>query len=283
MASMKDPKILPDVQLNSDTRGVELHSVGVRKVSIPLKYKTNSGESLLSPTECSLAVSLSKELKGTHMSRFMTLLNNFSNEEIVDFNPQNFLTEIKKTLQTDQSSLCFKLGFAITKPAPVTGLESKMVYDLKILGLQGENGQSSTVFDILIPTANLCPCSKAISEYGAHNQRLNLRISVNVDLEGKYPAYWIENLILALEEAGSCPVYPVLKREDEKYVTERQYDNPKFVEDVVRDAVLIAKQYPNVIGFKISAEALESIHAHNAWAQYSENFPNLNERLSLDS
>ena len=280
---MKDPNTLPDVQLNTDTRGVELHSVGVRKVLIPLKYKTNTGEALLVPTECSLAVSLSKELKGTHMSRFMTLLNQFSTKEIVDFSPQDFLTEIRKTLQTDDSALCFKLGFAITKPAPVTGLESKMIYDLKIKGLQNQDGTRSTIFDILIPTANLCPCSKAISEYGAHNQRLILKVSVSVDLEGKYPAYWIENLILALEEAGSCPVYPVLKREDEKYVTERQYDNPKFVEDVVRDAVLIAKQYPNVIGFKVSAEAQESIHAHNAWAQYSENFPNLDERLALDN
>ena len=207
---MKDPNTLPDVQLNSDTRGVELNSVGVRKVLIPLKYKTNSAETLLAPTECSLAVSLSKELKGTHMSRFMTLLNQFSNNEITDFNPQVFLTEIRKTLQTDQSSLCFKLGFAITKPAPVTGLESKMIYDLKILGMQHQDGQSSTVFDVVIPTANLCPCSKAISEYGAHNQRLILKVAVNADLAGKYPAYWIENLILALEEAGSCPVYPCL-------------------------------------------------------------------------
>jgi len=219
---MKDPNTLPDVQLNTDTRGVELHSVGVRKVLIPLKYKTNTGEALLVPTECSLAVSLSKELKGTHMSRFMTLLNQLSDKEIIDFNPQTFLAEISKTLQTDDSSLCFKLGFAITKPAPVTGLESKMIYDLKIKGLQNQDGTASTIFDILIPTANLCPCSKAISEYGAHNQRLILKVSVNVDLDGKYPAYWIENLILALEEAGSCPVYPVLKREDEKYVTERK-------------------------------------------------------------
>ena len=280
---MKDPNTLPDVQLNTDTRGVDLHSVGVSKVTIPLKYITKEGESMLVPTECSLAVSLSKELKGTHMSRFMTLLNQLSAKEIIDFNPQNFLTEIRKTLQTDDSSLCFKLGFAITKPAPVTGLESKMVYDLKIKGLKNQDGSASTIFDIMIPTANLCPCSKAISEYGAHNQRLILKVAVNVDLDGKYPAYWIENLILALEEAGSCPVYPVLKREDEKYVTERQYDNPKFVEDVVRDAVLIAKQYPNVIGFKVSAEAQESIHAHNAWAQYSENFPNLDQRLALDN
>ena len=158
-----------------------------------------------------------------------------------------------------------------------------MIYDLKILGMQPESGESSTVFDIVIPTANLCPCSKAISEYGAHNQRLILKVSVSVDAKGTYPAYWLENLILALEEAGSCPVYPILKRADEKYVTERQFDNPKFVEDVVRDAVLIAKQYPNVIGFKVSAEAQESIHAHNAWAQYSENFPNLDERLALDN
>ena len=280
---MKDANTLPDVQLNTDKRGVELHSVGVRKVLIPLAYKTSAGESFLAPTECSLAVSLSKELKGTHMSRFMTLLNQLSSKEITDFNPQSFLSEIKETLQTDDSCLSFKLGFAITKPAPVTGLESKMIYDLKIQGLQDQSGENSTIFDILIPTANLCPCSKAISEYGAHNQRLILKVAVNVDSKGKYPAYWIENLILALEEAGSCPVYPVLKRADEKYVTERQYDNPKFVEDVVRDAVLIAKQYPNVIGFKISAEAQESIHAHNAWAQYSENFPNLGKRLDLDS
>lgn len=279
---MKEPNTLPDVQLDSDSRGIELSSVGVRKVVIPLRYRSNSGEVYLVPTECSLAVSLSKELKGTHMSRFMTLLTEHSKQEIQDFNPQTFLGEIRRSLHTDSSSLSFKLGFAVTKPAPITGLESQMVYDVNLLGLQQESGEASTVFDVLIPTANLCPCSKAISDYGAHNQRLFLRVAVSVDPSKNYPAYWLENLILAVEEAGSCPVYPILKRADEKYVTERQYDNPKFVEDVVRDAALIIRQYPSVIGFRITAEAQESIHAHNAWAQYSENFPIIQSKLALD-
>ena len=279
---MKEPNTLPDVQLDYDKRGIELSSVGVRKVVIPLRYKSNQGEHYLVPTECSLAVSLSKDLKGTHMSRFMTLLTEFSKVEINDFNPQNFLADIRRTLHTDSSSLSFKLGFAVTKPAPVTGLESQMVYEVNILGTQEEVGGAATVFDILIPTANLCPCSKAISDYGAHNQRLMLRTSVSIETDKNCPAYWLENLILAVEEAGSCPVYPVLKRADEKYVTERQFDNPKFVEDVVRDAALIIRQYPNVIGFRVTAEALESIHAHNAWAQYSENFPQIHNKLALD-
>lgn len=279
---MKEPSILPDVQLNTDSRGIELNSVGVRKVVIPLRYKSNKGEIYLVPTECSMAVSLSKDLKGTHMSRFLTLLNEFSKEEISDFNLQGFLGEIRRSLHTDSSSLSFKIGFAVTKPAPITGLEAQMVYDVNILGVQSEQGDASTIFDVLIPTANLCPCSKAISEYGAHNQRLFLRVAVSVDPEKNCPAYWLENLILALEEAGSCPVYPILKRADEKYVTERQYDNPKFVEDVVRDAALIVRQYPGIIGFRITAEAQESIHAHNAWAQYSENFPSIESKLALD-
>ena len=140
---------------------------------------------------------------------------------------------------------------------------------VKDLSFSVEKGE---IVGVEIPIANCCPCSKAISEYGAHNQRTYLRAKTIVDVTPGCKKVWIEELVEKLEAAASCPVFPVLKRQDEKWVTEKQYDNPKFVEDVIRDATLILRTIPEVRGFSLEVEALESIHGHNAWAAHKENF-----------
>lgn len=281
---MNNSSTLPDVQQNKDERGIELDSVGIRNVSIPFKLTASNAEVFSLVAKVSVGVGLAKELKGTHMSRFMTLFTEFAAKPLESLNIQPLLKQICERLESSTSNLYIGIDYPLTKAAPVTGLEAPVAYRCNLIGtLDEDSGEKNVIFNIKIPSANLCPCSKAISEYGAHNQRLMIDVSVSIDPALDCPTHWIENLIFAVEEAGSCPVFPILKRADEKYVTERQYDNPKFVEDVVRDAAKILEGFPGVLGFKVSAEALESIHAHNAWASYSKNFPELSAKFSLDS
>lgn len=283
--TVKDANTLPDVQLGRDERGVELNSVGIRNVSVPIQLQASGSRVFSLVALVSVGVSLAKELKGTHMSRFMTLLTEFGATPLKSLNIQPFLEQVCSRLQSSTAHISFDIDYMLTKAAPVSGLEAPMSYKCRLIGGLDKSQDETVktlVYNVIIPSANLCPCSKAISDYGAHNQRMIINVSVSVDPEKEYPTHWMENLIFAVEEAGSCPLFPILKRADEKYVTERQYDNPKFVEDVVRDGAKILQDFPGILGFKISAEALESIHAHNAWATYSENFPELGTQFSLD-
>lgn len=280
---MNNSASLPDVQQNKDDRGIELDSVGIRNVSIPFKLQASNAEVFTLVAKVSVGVGLAKELKGTHMSRFMSLFSEFASSPLKSLNIQPLLSQICERLESPTSNLHIGIDYPLTKAAPVTGLEAPVAYSCSLIGTLDEvTGKKNLIFNVKIPSANLCPCSKAISEYGAHNQRLMIDVSVSIDPSLECPTHWVENLIFAVEEAGSCPLFPILKRADEKYVTERQYDNPKFVEDVVRDAAKILQDFPGILGFKVSAEALESIHAHNAWASYSSNFPELSSKFALD-
>jgi len=267
---------LPDMQHSKDSRGIGLWKVGVKEVEIPLRVRQRDGEVQTVHAVTSMGVDCHKLEKGVNMSRFMVQLSEWASNHIFGLDLKDFLHDMREVLEAESAHCELRFRYFIQKAAPVTGLVAPMAVTASFSGslLPTEDGGATykLIVGVEIPIANCCPCSKAISEYGAHNQRTFIRAQVLVDTSPGAPKVWIEELIEQLEQAASCPVFPVLKRQDEKWVTERQYDNPKFVEDVIRDATLILREVKGVLGFALEVEALESIHAHNAWAAHRENF-----------
>ena len=258
---------LPDIQQTSDTRGVALQHAGIRNIEVPLTFKRQGGRYITVPVLASLSVGLSADVKGANMSRFVSFLSDLSQKDFIELNASQHLNEIKELLGSDSAYMSFSFKHFIDKKAPITGTSAPMSFTCRLEGsIDTDSEKCFSKFNVEIPVGNLCPCSKAISEYGAHNQRSILNVTIDTPVESTITAEWINTLIGTVEEASSCPVYPVLKREDEKFVTEQQFENPKFVEDMVRDAAVRLKDFPLARGFVVEAEALESIHAHNAWA-----------------
>jgi GTP cyclohydrolase IB len=224
--------------------------------------------------QCRLSVGLSQHQKGTHLSRFIIQLTQWSRDKVFSLKLRDFLAETMETLESTSAQTEIAFCYFMDKKAPVSGLIAPMAYDCKLMGsitrsqVEVEHYQSS--IGLVIPIATLCPCSKAISKYGAHNQRAEIRLTVSLDSKEDHRIVWIEDLVEVMESCASCGVYPLVKRSDEKYMTERAYENPKFVEDVMRDAILKLRAYPGITGFSIDVEAFESIHGHNAWASHSE-------------
>lgn len=265
---------LLDVQGSADERGVDIQQVGVKEVAMPIRLMQKDGKIQTVSAVSRLSVGLSRQFKGTHMSRFIIQLAEWSREKVLSLNLRAFLAEMLERLEVQSAQTEVKFRYFIDKKAPVSDFSAPMAYDCSFNGslireASGEE-QYRLVLGMMVPVATLCPCSKAISAYGAHNQRAEIRVQVLLDSETDHRIVWIEDLARALEECSSCPVYPLVKREDEKYMTEKAYDNPKFVEDVIRDATLLLRNYPGIQGFYIEVEALESIHGHNAWASHRE-------------
>jgi GTP cyclohydrolase I len=263
---------LLDVQGLADKRGVTLNQVGIKNVEVPMKVIQKDGKLQTVQTAATLSVGLPAECKGTHMSRFVIQLSEWSESKNLCLNLKGFLEELQKRLEAPSAFTELKFKYFIDKAAPVSGLSAPMAYACDFKGSLDENGQYRLILGVVVPCATLCPCSKAISDYGAHNQRAEIRANVIIDPDAEHRVVWIEDLVAGLEEASSCPVYPLIKRSDEKFITEKAYDNPKFVEDVIRDATLFLREYKGITGFSLEVEALESIHAHNAWATHAENF-----------
>lgn len=262
---------IQDVQAYADRRGVALKAVGIKGFTFPLKLARADGTSQQVSAKALMGVYLAPELKGTHMSRFIIQLGEWSAAGAQRLCGRALLEENLQRMGSDSSYLDLAFTYFIQKKAPVTDFYGPLPVDCVLQAVvqqQGDLLRCQQILGLKIPIATLCPCSKEISDYGAHNQRADLRVRLLLE----DAPVWIEELVPQLEECASCPVYPILKRLDEKYVTERQYDNPKFVEDVVRDATLLLRDYPGVRGFSIEVEALESIHAHNAWTYHEENF-----------
>ncbi|MFM7467971.1 MAG: GTP cyclohydrolase, FolE2/MptA family [Vampirovibrionales bacterium] len=280
---------LDDIQANQDTRGLPLKEVGVKRVRVPvyLQKKSLSGSTptletlLIHGGEVSLSVSLPAHEKGTHLSRFMILLEQWR-EKAQPLNAQLPLcgTELLQALQASSGVIRFQVPFPIERHSPVTQLASTLIQDIAVEAHVrstplGEVDITKLALTLEVPCATLCPCSKAISDYGAHNQRAVIRLKVVLNPHA--PEAWEylvapQSLIEGLESQASCAVYPILKRLDEKWVTERQYTNAKFVEDVLRDCILWTRHTlaPHSHGFSLEVEALESIHAHNAWCYHEE-------------
>ena len=258
---------MKDVQNIADHRGIAIQKVGVSDVRLPflIKTKTGSFQSVLASSK--LTVDLPQEYKGTHMSRFIEVLSEWSQKPISGKEMGFILKDIIGRLDAQRASLDVSFKYFIEKTAPVSGLKSLLDLDCLFSGsLQKDEGMDFTL-GLTVPFTSLCPCSKEISEYGAHNQRGIMRVKIK-HIPGSF--IWIEDLASIMEAQGSCPVYPLLKREDEKYVTERAYDNPKFVEDVLRDLVIALRDLPGVQWFEVECENYESIHNHSAYAAHIE-------------
>ena len=263
---------LTDVQGTQDKRGVALRHAGVRNVEMPLKILQKDGQTQQVTANVSMSAGLTSAQKGTHMSRFVIQLNEWSQKRVLSLHLREFLNELKDRLETEQVSIDIRFQYFIQKAAPVSGISAPMAYDCELKG-RLDQGQLTVALQVKAAFANLCPCSKAISDYGAHNQRSYATMDVITRAEDEQaPIVWIEDLIQIADDAASCPVFPLLKRADEKWVTERQYNNPKFVEDIARDLTLSLRQHEGIKGFSLQVEALESIHGHNAWAANEENY-----------
>ena len=261
---------LTDIQSTQDERGIAIQQVGVSKVEMPINIMQKNGSAQTVQALITMSVGLAKEEKGTHMSRFIKQLNASYKSKVFGFDLREFLEETCALLQTDTAHIQMGFNYFIDKKAPISGISAPMAHHVTFDATLTHKTDYDFKLGIVLPVANLCPCSKAISDYGAHNQRCEIRVKLQLFPSDNYKVVWIEDVLTALDECASCPVYPILKREDEKYVTERAYDNPKFVEDVIREAIITLRNMPGIAGFEVEVEAFESIHGHNAWAKHSE-------------
>ena len=258
---------LKDVQNITDNRGIAIQNVGVSDVHLPFLIKTKAGSFQSVLAKINLTVNLPKEYKGTHMSRFVEILSEWSQKPISGTEMQFILSDTLTKLDAEYAQLDIQFKYFIEKSAPVSGLKSMLDVDCLFSAKLSKNQPLEFMLGVEVPFTSLCPCSKEISAYGAHNQRGLMKVKVKYH-SGKF--IWIEDLVTLLEAQGSCPVYPLLKREDEKYVTEYAYENAKFVEDVLRDLVLSLRQQEYLQWFEIQCENHESIHNHSAYAQHVE-------------
>ena len=252
--------MLPDVQSRPDERALAIDAVGIRRFRSPVTIRAGGGE-LPTIATFSMAVALPGAVKGTHMSRFVELIEGRSHA----LDPRGFKSFVLAMLQrlgAKSGAIEMQFPLFLTKTAPVSGAESRLDYDVCWRGEVAADRSYSFRMKVGVPVTSLCPCSKEISAYGAHNQRSLL--SIDVELAGDME---MEELIAVAERAASCEVFGLLKRADEKFVTERAYENPKFAEDLVRDVAIDLNREPRVRAYVVEAENFESIHNHSAFAR----------------
>ncbi len=250
---------LPDIQNLIPEEKIPIEKVGIKNLRYPIKVFDREKGMQATVGEFNLYVDLPSHFKGTHMSRFIEVLNEFK-EEIHIKNIREILKKLKKRLNAKSAHLEVYFPYFLEKKAPVTGIPSLMEYQAFMLATL-QNMKLDLLLGVKVPVMTLCPCSKSVSKYSAHNQRGIVTIAVRSS-----GFIWLEELIEIAEEAASSPVYPLLKRLDEKYVTEKAYENPKFVEDVVRSAAVKLLERKEISWFTVEAENMESIHGHNAYA-----------------
>jgi len=247
-----------DVQKSRDYRKLAINKVGVKDISYPITVMDKNNTFQHTVARINMYVDLPHHFKGTHMSRFVEILNAHRKEMALD-KMETTLQKIKDKLGASRAHLEMEFPYFIEKRAPVSGAKSLMEYTCRFLASLSE--RFDFILEMRVPVTSLCPCSKELSRFGAHNQRGVVTVQV------RYRDFvWIEDLVAVIEECGSSPVYALLKREDEKFVTERAYENPRFVEDMVREAALRLRKMDNVTWFSVSAENFESIHNHSAYA-----------------
>ena len=249
-----------DIQKQRDDRNIPIDKVGVKNLKYPITVLDRINGYQATVATISMYVDLPHQDKGTHMSRFVELLHLFKSE----FSLKTFsviLGQMKENLDASSSHVDVTFPYFIEKKAPMSHSPGLMDYTCRITGSCDVNDDIDLVLEVVVPISSVCPCSKEISDGGAHNQRGEVRLATRFK---KF--IWIEDMILIVEQAASCEVYSVLKRVDEKCVTERGYNNPKFVEDIVRDVAVEMRKDDNIIWFSVSAENFESIHNHSAYA-----------------
>jgi GTP cyclohydrolase I len=258
---------MEDVQSRLDNRDLAIDRVGVCDLKYPIIVMDRDNRQQSTAARVSMAVNLPREFKGTHMSRFIEVLNSHRGEITMRTLPK-MLQDLKDRLHAGSSYVNVEFPFFLERIAPVSGSRALMDYECSFTG-QMEGEIADCILRVRVPVTSLCPCSKVISDYGAHNQRgyvtMEVRSLPGVSIATEF--LWIEELVELAEASASAPLYPLLKREDERYVTMQAYDNPAFVEDVVRDLALRLQRDPRIIWFKVHALNQESIHNHNAFAQ----------------
>jgi GTP cyclohydrolase I len=250
---------LTDTQNEPDSRNLPIDRVGVKNLRFPVEVREKAGGTQSTVATVSLAVDLPHHYKGTHMSRFVEILN--SHGPILDVRSlPKIPRELMARLDAQRAHVEFRFPFFLGKSAPVTGSKGLMDYDI-IFEIDSKAENQDFILTVCVPVTTLCPCSKAISDRGAHNQRGQVTYSVRF----REPV-WIEDLIRLVERCASCELYSLLKRPDEKAVTERAFDRPVFVEDLVRNVAALSDEQENITWYRVEAENFESIHTHNAYA-----------------
>lgn len=257
-------RAMKDVQNERDYRNQEIQKVGIRGIKYPITVLDKEQGYQHTVATVNMYVDLPRYLKGTHMSRFVEILNKYRGQIGIK-ELESILYEMKNKLKAKSAYIEIKFPYFLEKKAPVTGVKGYMEY-LCCFYASSNHSKIDLCVEVNVPINTVCPCSKAISRFGAHNQRGVVRLKVKFK-----KLIWIEDLIKLVEESVSSDVYTILKRPDEKYITEKSYDNPMFVEDVVREIAIKLKQDPNVTWFSVEAENFESIHNHNAYA-YIEHY-----------
>ena len=247
-----------DIQNQKDDRNIDIDKVGVKDIRYPITVLDKETKTQQTVALINMYVNLPRDYKGTHMSRLVEILNEH-NRRISIQNFSDILSTMKKRLNAESAQIEISFPYFVMKLSPVTHSQGLMEYQCTFKG--SLNKGKDLVVMINVPINTLCPCSKEISNFGAHNQRGEVRLQVRFK---KF--IWIEDLIKLVEESAPSDIYSVLKREDEKYVTEKAYQNPKFVEDIVRDIASKLDRDPNITWFAVESENFESIHNHNAYA-----------------
>jgi len=257
-------RAMPDVQGSADSRQQPIQRVGVKGLRYPIRWRTADGSEQPGVGNFGMYVALPARQKGTHMSRFVELLEHAIAPGRPAFEPEVLEAlhrDMLRRLEAADGRLELSFTLFMRKAAPVSGVESLLDYEVSVC-VAGPVDCPALTLSVVVPVKSLCPCSKGVADYGAHNQRSHLTLSVR-----SHRPVAVEQLIRIAEEEASCEIYGLLKRVDEKYVTERAYDNPKFVEDLVRDVAARLKADARVESFTVEAENFESIHNHSAYAR----------------
>jgi GTP cyclohydrolase I len=251
--------VIEDVQNTPDVRHLAINKVGIKSIRHPVRVKDKTGGVQHTIAMFNMYVHLPHNFKGTHMSRFVEILN-MNEREISIESFETILREMLKRLEAESGYVEMSFPYFINKSAPVSGVQSLLDYDVVFIG-EIEKDKIDITVKVQVPVTSLCPCSKKISDYGAHNQRSHVTVSARIN-----DFIWVEDIITMVESQASCELYGLLKRPDEKYVTERAYDNPKFVEDMVRDVAAQLNAEPRIDAYIVESENFESIHNHSAYA-----------------
>ncbi len=258
---MRKEKTAPmeDVQNSKDTRHIPINKVGIKDIRHPVRVADRTGGEQHTIANFNMYVNLPHNFKGTHMSRFVEILNNHEREiSVKSF--KEMMVEMTERLESDSGHVEMNFPYFVNKTAPVSNVQSLMDYDVTFIG-DFIDGDNQFTLKVLVPVTSLCPCSKKISDYGAHNQRSHVTVTAKVK-----DFIWIEEIIDLVEQEASCELYGLLKRPDEKAITERAYDNPKFVEDMVRDVAARLNTDDRISAYIVESENFESIHNHSAYA-----------------
>ena len=259
MNSPTTPKPIEDVQGTEDKRHLDIDQVGIKSIKHPIIVKDRSGGAQHTVANFNMYVHLPHNFKGTHMSRFVEILN--ENQKAISVESfEKILREMLVRLESKSCDLEMTFPYFINKAAPVSGVKSLLDYEVSFIG-QIIDGKFINTTKVIVPVTSLCPCSKKISDYGAHNQRSHVTVTVQTN-----DFVWVEDIIEIIENQASSELFGLLKRPDEKYVTEKAYDNPKFVEDMVRDIAKELKDNDKINNFIVESENFESIHNHSAYA-----------------